>query len=284
MAESVIKMVGLRLPLELRFEIYMLCFDVDIGELQRLIAERDHCRIFGIPSKAVLQQNERYRAHRRRVSSNPAEHRFPDYVEEAFLQDDRTVINQKQISSHAHSLNDFLPSSIQNRTGHTDLIFAISTAAQLQPFPFDDAIYDLLHDGTLDIDDSNLHQVDDISDLQLIIKSLNPTFRHAIKSIRLTYEPKRLSSVLQTLNSEQLPGLEVLYLRFCKGCTKDHTCTTRNRSFRHPGVAFPSLQAALGSHVRVEADPGDLQGFSGRKVSQCRGDRSKESSSIATRG
>lgn len=180
----------------------------------------------------------------------------------------RQVFRRKQISSHVHFLKHFIPRSIQNRTGHTDLILTISTAAQLQPFLFHDAIYDLLPNGTLDIDDSKLHQVDDLSDLQLIIKSLNPTFRHAIKSIRLTYEPKRLSRVLQTLNSEQLPGLEVLYVRFCKGCTKEHNCTKRDKSFRHPQLAFPSLQAALGSHVRVEADPGDLQGFPGRKRSQ----------------
>lgn len=165
--------------------------------------------------------------------------------------------SQKEVAYHIQSLKDFVSDRLKvNHTGSSGLVSAIASIAHMRSHALHDALYNLLHKGPLDIDDSGLFNVSDTHGLELVLESIPSVYRYAIRSIRLTYKIEDSSRIVRLLHRRDLPGLKVLYVRVYKGQPESLFADVESAEYKG---ALRSLQKALlgdvNPHVRIVPDP-----------------------------
>ncbi|KAL8964417.1 MAG: hypothetical protein Q9183_004464 [Haloplaca sp. 2 TL-2023] len=125
-------------------------------------------------------------------------------------------INRKQVSSHVQVMKSLVPLEFTEKHSAMSVVLRkIASIAESPPYKMHDAIYDLLHQDTLEVDDSGLSSGNDVQDLEVIVNSVSPAFRYGIRSILLTNKDDKFASFVRILDDKKLPGLESLYLRCC---------------------------------------------------------------------
>ncbi|KAL8693722.1 MAG: hypothetical protein Q9218_001523 [Villophora microphyllina] len=165
------------------------------------------------------------------------------------------VRNRKHVSSHLQVLKDiYHHSSYKDRSyGISPVISAIaSMSARPNIFAMHDALYGLLQNKALIIDDTAYCNADDSHELRMIVQSVTSGFRHAIKHLQLTYTWDNLPRFIQLLRREALPGLQTLYMDLRRTVAGKGLCKARGEDVKG---ALYILEAALGTinpGVRVQ--------------------------------